>query len=69
MNEQAEQACEENECFDSILLHLTGMVMNDHQANPELCSYMGCVGKDDSSRILAEKVSMLIFSHLEATLF
>merc|ERR1712130_674040 len=24
------------------------------QANPELCSYMGCVGKDDSSRILAE---------------
>merc|ERR1712107_8205 len=25
------------------------------QANPELCSYMGCVGKDDSSRILSEK--------------
>jgi len=25
------------------------------QANPELCSYMGCVGKDDSSQILAEK--------------
>ena len=35
-----------------------------HQANPELCSYMGCVGKDDSSRILAEKVSLLIFSNL-----
>jgi adenosine kinase len=25
------------------------------QANPELCSYMGCVGKDDSSKILADK--------------
>ena len=40
---------------------------HNHQANPELCSYMGCVGKDDSSRILAEKVFFLIFFHHEAT--
>ena len=36
---------------------------HDHQANPELCSYMGCVGKDDSSKILAEKVSFLLLSY------
>ena len=35
--------------------------LNYCQANPELCSYMGCVGKDDSSKILAEKVFWMIF--------
>ena len=44
------------------------VVINHHQANPELCSYMGCVGKDDSSQILAEKVPFLIFSRFKATL-